>query len=437
MKKARIASLVLALCSAVHAGTSLTGIKVFSTDASGKDTGIGSQMWSSVSGGGPPKVWLIRGDVNDPFVNGPTNTSSGFEIPLTNGQLTFTIYAAPGAEMPYFGMNLFFNGEGLTPRISVFAPPRRTAGSDAPTFFANGSLTQSLNATAPLVAGAKSLVYVDGSVTVRLSSYYFALPAAFNRDRVARQTVGADGTADFIGQFTLEVTGAARTPRISPQGVVNAASFAATVAPGSLITLFGAEMAGGTNSASAVPLPVMMLNTSVTIAGKNMPLTYVSATQINAQVPYDTPAGMQPVLVHSDGAVSSAAVVQVVPAAPGIFQYGANRAVVQNEDYTVNAAENAARAGTYVIAYLTGCGDVDNAVPAGSPASADPLSRQRATVSATIGGHPSTVVFAGLTPGFVGLTQVNLQIPIVAPGTYPLVVNVNGMESNAAMITVK
>ena len=90
-----------------------------------------------------------------------------------------------------------------------------------------------------------------------------------------------------------------------------------------------------------------------------------------------------------------------------------------------------------MIAYLTGCGDVDNPVAAGSPAGSNPLSRQRATVIASIAGHPADVLFAGLTPGFVGLTQVNLQIPILAPGTYPLVVTVNGVPSNAAQITVK
>src|SRR5262249_19764130 len=131
------------------------------------------------------------------------------------------------------------------------------------------------------------------------------------------------------------------------------------------------------------------------------------------------------------------ATVNVAPVAPGIFQFGANRAVVQNEDYSVNTADNPAKTGSYVIAYLTGAGEVDNPVPTGMPASATILSRHKATVSVSIGGHPADMAFAGLTPSFVGLTQVNLQIPILAPGTYPLVVTVNGIASNSALITVK
>jgi uncharacterized protein (TIGR03437 family) len=71
------------------------------------------------------------------------------------------------------------------------------------------------------------------------------------------------------------------------------------------------------------------------------------------------------------------------------------------------------------------------------PASADPLSRHRGQVTVSIGGHPADVLFAGLTPAYVGLTQVNLKVPILAPGTYPMVITVNGVASNAALITVK
>jgi len=47
------------------------------------------------------------------------------------------------------------------------------------------------------------------------------------------------------------------------------------------------------------------------------------------------------------------------------------------------------------------------------------------------------VVFAGMTPGFVGLAQMNFQIPGLAAGDYPLVISVNGEKSNAAMVSVK
>src|SRR5207237_1186276 len=108
--------------------------------------------------------------------------------------------------------------------------------------------------------------------------------------------------------------------------------------------------------------------------------------------------------------------VSVVSAAPGVFQFGNKRAVVQNDDYTVNNTDNPAKGGSYVVAYLTGTGRVDNAIATGAPAASDPLSRPRGLVFATIDNQPVEIAFAGMTPGFVGLTQVNLKVPNMLPG---------------------
>jgi uncharacterized protein (TIGR03437 family) len=176
----------------------------------------------------------------------------------------------------------------------------------------------------------------------------------------------------------------------------------------------------------------------VTVGGKSAPLVFVSAKQINAQVPYDIPLGDGvPVVVTVNGKASPAVNVSVVPAAPGVFQFGEKRAVVQNADATVNTAENGAEANSYVVAYLTGAGDVDNPVQTGSPAVGSPLSRHKNNVTATINGVPAEVAFAGLTPQFIGLTQVNLKVPSMPAGTYALVVAAGGQQSNSVMVTVK
>ena len=167
-------------------------------------------------------------------------------------------------------------------------------------------------------------------------------------------------------------------------------------------------------------------------------MVFVSAGQVNAQVPYEvTEADNVPVVVTVNGVPSLAATVSVVAAAPGIFQFGNKRAVMQNDDYTVNNTDNPAKAGSYVVAYLTGVGRLDNPVATGGGAGSDPLSRPRAAVSVTIGNQPAEIAFAGMSPGFVGLTQVNLKIPNLTAGDYPLVVTVNGEKSNVATLTVK
>jgi len=104
--------------------------------------------------------------------------------------------------------------------------------------------------------------------------------------------------------------------------------------------------------------------------------------------------------------------------------------VVQDEDYP-------AKAGSYVIPYLTGAGVPHNPDPNGTPAKADPLSCVNAQVTVTIGGPRRNSRLRRTDFGFVGLTQANLQVPGLAPGTYPLVVSLNATASNSPLITVK
>ena len=207
-------------------------------------------------------------------------------------------------------------------------------------------------------------------------------------------------------------------PELSAGGVVNGASFAAKVAPGALISLFGTDLAVETVGATELPLPRQLGGTSVTIGGKAAPLVYVSAGQINAQVPYEVVEGPAvPVVVTVNGEVSTPGSVSVVSAAPGIFQFGQRRAVVQNADYSVNTAENGAAVNSYAVAYLTGAGQVDNGVASGAAAKGDPISRPRSLVTATLNGVAVEVAFAGLTPEFVGLMQVNFKVPSFLPGS--------------------
>ena len=78
-------------------------------------------------------------------------------------------------------------------------------------------------------------------------------------------------------------------------------------------------------------------------------------------------------------------------------------------------------------------------VDAGAPAPLDTLEYTANTVTATVGGVDSKVLFAGLTPGFTGLYQVNLAVPSgVAPGNaVPLVLTAAGLASKPVTLAVK
>jgi adhesin/invasin len=76
-------------------------------------------------------------------------------------------------------------------------------------------------------------------------------------------------------------------------------------------------------------------------------------------------------------------------------------------------------------------------VTTGALAPLNVLSFTTNTVTATIGGAPATVVFAGLAPGFAGLYQVNMLVPQLSPGRYPLQVSIGGTGSNTAYINIQ
>lgn len=220
------------------------------------------------------------------------------------------------------------------------------------------------------------------------------------------------------------------------QNVSDAASYGPRVAPGSLAVLFGTDLASDTATAATFPIPTILAGSSVSVAGTLVPLIYVSPTQINFQVPLSTPPGNAKVVVNGPGGASTEFTFTVAPQAPAIFQYGSNHALAQNANGNLNSSDSPANAGTVITVYLTGQGAVDNAVPDGAAAPASPLSRAKATVTATIGPASATIQFFGLTPQFAGLAQANIQIPNLPTGDYPLVITAGNYIGASAIVSV-
>jgi uncharacterized protein (TIGR03437 family) len=228
----------------------------------------------------------------------------------------------------------------------------------------------------------------------------------------------------------------AATPKPVIQNVTDAAGFGPRVAPGSLASIFGTNLASGENSATDVPLPTSLGGASVVIGSVSAPLLYVNAGQINFQVPSSLKSGVVSLVVNGPGGASASFSFTVTSSAPAIFQYGTNRAVAQNADGTLNSSSALAAAGSVVTVYLTGIGPVDNTVTDGSATPSSPLSTATAANSATIGTMSAPVQFLGLAPTFVGLAQANIQVPSLPNGDYPLVITVGGYLSASAVISV-
>lgn len=268
--------------------------------------------------------------------------------------------------------------------------------------------------------------------------------------------------ATVVGQrvpLTADVLDPAAQPAITQSGVVNGATFQSAIAPGSYITIKGVnlldtnqlsnfafynnlnyELVIGDNLMSNGALPLSLDFTSVTFdvpsAGISVPgyLYFVSPTQVNVYVPWEL-AGQSSVQVKVNTDEYTWGNVVTVPIstyAPGFFMNTGNVADALDLSQQLITAGNPAVRGQTIQLFANGLGPVNNQPASGSPASTTTLSSTKTTPVVTIGGQPATVSFSGLTPGSVGLYQVNVQVPAgVATGNQPITISIGGATSPA------
>jgi len=230
-------------------------------------------------------------------------------------------------------------------------------------------------------------------------------------------------------------------PSLGANSTVNAASLAqGAIAPGTIISISGANFAVSPLSASSLPLPTILGNTSVTFNGVPAPLFSVSASQIYAQAPFNLPDGVAASIQVSQGnALSAAQTVNVAAASPGIFivdQASSAAAVLHAADYSLVTSSSPARPGEYLLIYCTGLGAVETSVASGAMAPSVPPDLTVNAPTVNIARLSATVTYAGLAPDFVGLYQINVQAPANLPtGNQPVqIVTFGGVVSNIATI---
>ena len=259
----------------------------------------------------------------------------------------------------------------------------------------------------------------------------------------ANQSNLQEGAVTVAGNTPLT----ADVPIVSSGGVVGAAAYNSGPSPGTLISIFGTSLSDGTASSAQLPLETRLKNTSALVSGRRLPLFFTSTEQVNAVVPYDLPIRSNAQLIIQRGnAISVPEPVLISESQPAIFSTdstgkGQGHIYVAKADGSQILADSAnpAKSGDYLVMYVSGLGLVDPAVTAGSAAPSDVLARTANPANVTIGGQPAQVVFAGLTPGFAGLYQVNVIVPGgVAPGDrVPVVVGVGEQMGKALTIAVR
>ena len=243
------------------------------------------------------------------------------------------------------------------------------------------------------------------------------------------------------------VSAYAQTPSVSTGGVINAANGISPVAPGSLVSIYGSELASGLAQADTIPLGTSMSSVSVTFNGVPAPLLFVSGGQINAQLPWNVlssgTVGTALVVVTRNHQPSAPLSLQVGPFSPGIFAIG-NIAVAINSDGSIAApagsipgiATKPAKIGDPggLVILCTGLGAVDPPAVNGAD-SLDALRTATTTPTVLIGGKAATVVFAGMSPQFVGVNQINVAIPTGTPtgDAVSLQLSLGGMTTTATV----
>ena len=251
------------------------------------------------------------------------------------------------------------------------------------------------------------------------------------------------GTASIGGSLKTNPT----TPSIG--AVVAAAGNPPNqpIAPGSYISIYGSNLAAGLNTSQTLPYSTQLGATQVIMAGEQLPLQFVTTNQVNAVIPYDiAPNTTQQIIVTNGPAISVPQSVVIATGQPAVYTSDGTPTgpgivvgvkASDGSQYVVDA-NHPLTAGDGVVIYCTGLGAVDPAVPAGSAVPLSPLSHTVTPVSVTIGGQQAQVLFAGLTPTYVGLYQVNAIVPtgVTVGSQVPLVVTQGNLPSTAVTVAV-
>jgi uncharacterized protein (TIGR03437 family) len=233
---------------------------------------------------------------------------------------------------------------------------------------------------------------------------------------------------------------------VSPTPMVGAATnsasgLAGSISPGETVTIYGSGI-GPNKLAPYQPdasgaIPMQTGGTTVYVNGVIAPVLYAWANQVAIQVPYEVTPGNGAITVQYGGQVSLRLVTTIAPSSPGLFTLndsGTGQAVAINEDGSVNTAGSPVAQGHVISLYATGYGQVTPVLRDGAPnnaGSASPLQ----TVTATVGGQPAAVIFAGGASGLpAGTIRVDVRVPTGVTGQgVPIAIQIGAGSSQAGV----
>ncbi len=381
----RLAPLGLLEGSLCFSSTTAPGVKTFQLSATTVDGQIGESLTSTMSLTLESAAAPATLSVSPQMVTIPVNDSSGIGSAA---------------------VNVSFNG-GNPPWGATIVP--------------NNAATKWLTISPSFATG-------PGQLKIQASGAGLS-PGAYS----ATITIQSPGTLPQFANVTVTLV-------VTPSsvstiaGVVNNFSGSTAIAPGEMVAVFGTQMAphGAASIAPFLPLPLSLSGVSATVNGVSAPLYYVSPTQIDLQIPYETGAGPAVLGLNNNGQIA-AFPIQVAATAPGLYPSAI--------DPLTGALATTVTQSQILILYITGEGDVTPTLATGAtpPFNTNPAKypMPRQPLSVSVGGVPAPVGFAGIPNGVAGVTQIDMTVPANAPlGQQPLVVTVGGVPSQAVTLTV-
>jgi len=238
-----------------------------------------------------------------------------------------------------------------------------------------------------------------------------------------------DLVADYVRVYQA-VAAPAETPVITPGRVVNAASYLGTVAPGSLAALYGTNLADNTYldvTDANGDFVKTLAGVTVTVDGVPAPLVYVSPTQINFQIPWETvPGAAVNVQVTRNTMASAVETITIAASAsPSMFLEDFTNGIAWMTGAGCEASECSAQAGTVYQLWANGLGPKNVPEQDGVPVvftggSLDPLQVAGGPTSCqlTVEGEPTAVVYCGAAPGEI-IDQLNFMYPAGVSSSAP------------------
>jgi len=392
--------------------------------------GLGSLLagvcWSGVNPIPQTKTYEIDG-IDDTGANITTTLSAVFDAPSNTGALSTSPQDFLELAVPSMGL-------AKTAKMSVNVP----AGQPwTISIFPSNRTTQWLTVFPQSGTGPATVTVLADSTNLANGLYFANL--VFQSINTVPQFLEVE--VDFSTG-----PGSGIPPTLSVGGVLNAASFAVNNAPisaGSLVSIFGSHLALTPLGASSLPLQTIFNGANVYFDGIPAPLLFVSGGQINAQVPYGVVGDTVDVQASTVDGFSNVITVNLAPAAPGLISQLQNGqgpgAIVNATTFALITPSNPIPRGTVISIFAVGLGPVSFQPASGAPAPVAPLSQSTNQITASIGGLTVAPLFSGLTPGFVGLFQVNLVVPQNAPtgSAVPVTVTASGVTSNTVTMAIR